>query len=50
MPQYPRAALRALRWCGRPDLESQALLTLPVTALSFVGQQVFVFGGAAKRS
>jgi putative flippase GtrA len=37
------AALRALQWCGLPDLESQALLTLPIAALSFVGQQVFVF-------
>lgn len=44
------AALRVLRWCGLPDLESQALLTLPIAALSFVGQQVFVFGDEAKRS
>ena len=44
------AALRALRWCGLPDLESQALLTLPIAALSFVGQQAFVFGGAVRPS
>jgi len=35
-----------LRWCGLPDLESQALLTLPIAAVSFVGQQRFVFGSA----
>ncbi len=40
-------ALRALRWCGLPDLESQALLTLPIAAVSFLGQQRFVFGPAA---
>ena len=37
-------ALQALRWCGLPDLESQALLTLPIAALSFLGQHRFVFG------
>jgi putative flippase GtrA len=40
------AALRLLQWCGLPDLEAQALLTLPVAAVSFVGQQRFVFGAA----
>lgn len=39
-------ALRGLRWCGLPDLVSQALLTLPIAALSFLGQQRFVFGPA----
>jgi putative flippase GtrA len=37
-------ALFALRQCGLPDLESQALLTLPIAALSFLGQRRFVFG------
>jgi putative flippase GtrA len=41
------AALRALRWCGLPDLVSQALLTLPIAAVSFIGQRRFVFGAAA---
>jgi putative flippase GtrA len=40
------AALRLLQWCGLSDLEAQALLTLPVAAVSFVGQQHFVFGAA----
>lgn len=38
------AALRALRWCSLPDLESQALLTLPIAVISFLGQHRFVFG------
>jgi len=38
------AALRALRWYGIPALEAQALLTLPIAAISFIGQQTFVFG------
>lgn len=37
-------ALRALRWCSLPDIESQALLTLPIAAVSFFGQRLFVFG------
>jgi putative flippase GtrA len=41
------ATLRALRWCGLPDLGSQALLTLPIAAMSFIGQRRFVFGPAA---
>ena len=44
------AALRTLRWCGLPDLESQALLVLPIAALSFLGQQTFVFEQATKPS
>ncbi len=40
------AALRVLRWCGLHDLESQALLTLPIAAVSFLCQQRFVFGQA----
>jgi len=36
--------LRALQWCGLPDLVSQALLTLPMAAAAFLGQQTFVFG------
>jgi putative flippase GtrA len=35
--------LRALRRYGLPDLESQALLTLPIAAISFFGQQKLVF-------
>jgi putative flippase GtrA len=38
------AALSALRWCGLADLDSQALLTLPIAAISFLGQHIFVFG------
>ena len=38
------SALFALRRWGLPDLESQALLTLPIAALSFLGQRRFVFG------
>lgn len=37
-------ALRALRWYGLPDLESQALLVFPIAIVSFLGQQAFVFG------
>jgi putative flippase GtrA len=40
------ATLRLLQWSGLADLEAQALLTLPVAAVSFVGQQRFVFGAA----
>jgi putative flippase GtrA len=40
------SALFALRLYGLPDLESQALLTLPIAALSFLGQRRFVFGRA----
>lgn len=40
------AALRALRWYGLPDLVSQSLLTLPIAAVSFVGQRRFAFGPA----
>jgi putative flippase GtrA len=40
------AALRLLQWCGLPGLGAQALLTLPVAAVSFAGQQRFVFGAA----
>jgi putative flippase GtrA len=38
------AALRTLRRYGLPDLESQAFLTLPIAAMSFLGQRTFVFG------
>jgi putative flippase GtrA len=38
------SALFALRRCGLPDLESQGFLTLPIAALSFLGQRRFVFG------
>jgi len=37
------AALRTLRRYGLSDLESQALLTLPIAAMSFLGQRTFVF-------
>jgi putative flippase GtrA len=40
------SALFALRLYDLPDLESQALLTLPIAALSFLGQRRFVFGRA----
>ncbi len=39
-------ALDVLRRFGLPDLGSQALLTLPVAAVSFFGQQRFVFGAS----
>jgi putative flippase GtrA len=42
------AALLALRGCGLAELEAQALLTLPIAAVSFLGQQSFVFGPASK--
>jgi putative flippase GtrA len=38
------AALRGLQWSGLPDLESQALLTLPMATVAFIGQRLFVFG------
>jgi putative flippase GtrA len=38
------AALRALRQCGLADIESQAMLAVPVAAVSFLGQKAFVFG------
>jgi len=37
-------ALGGLRWFGLSDLGSQALLTVPIAAISFLGQQRFVFG------
>ena len=37
-------ALRMLRRYGVAELEAQAILTLPVAALSFIGQRRFVFG------
>jgi putative flippase GtrA len=37
------AALEILRWCGLTDLASQAFLTLPIAALSFVCQRRYVF-------
>ena len=37
------AALRTLRQCGLADLESQAMLALPVAVMSFLGQRTFVF-------
>jgi putative flippase GtrA len=40
------AALLGLRSCGLSDPGAQALLTLPIAALSFLGQQRFVFGRA----
>ncbi len=39
-------ALYALRRYGMPDLVVQAILTLPVAAISFVGQRRYVFGRA----
>jgi putative flippase GtrA len=36
-------ALNILRWCGLTDLSSQALLTLPIAALSFICQRRYVF-------
>jgi len=36
-------ALRALHGIGVPELQAQALLTLPIAALSFFGQRAFVF-------
>ena len=42
------AALRALVGLGLSELQGQALLALPVAALSFAGQRLFVFGPAAK--
>jgi putative flippase GtrA len=41
-------ALRGLRSCGLTDLGAQALLTLPIAAISFVGQQKFVFAPVAR--
>ena len=40
------SALQVLRWCSLPDLEAQALLTLPIAAISFLGQKSFVFDQA----
>jgi putative flippase GtrA len=37
------ATLRTLRATGLPELAAQALLILPIAALSFLGQKVFVF-------
>lgn len=39
--------LRALRDLGVPDLQAQALIALPLAAVSFLGQMLFVFGPAA---
>jgi hypothetical protein len=39
-------ALAGLEWAGFSVLWSQALLTLPIAAISFLGQQRFVFGAA----
>ncbi len=36
-------ALRVLRTFGLPDLESQAILTMPIAVLSFLCQRRFVF-------
>jgi putative flippase GtrA len=36
-------SLRTLHSLGLPELQAQALLTLPLAALSFVGQRLFVF-------
>ena len=41
-------ALRALQDLGLSELLAQALLVLPVAALSFVGQKVLVFESQAK--
>jgi putative flippase GtrA len=38
------AALRGLLWYGVPPLWAQALLTLPIAAVSFIGQRTLVFG------
>ena len=37
-------SLRMLVSCGLSLLAAQALLTLPIAAVSFLGQQMFVFG------
>ena len=37
------SALRALHWTGLNDLRSQALLVLPLAAISFAAQRTFVF-------
>ncbi len=42
------AALLGLRGCGLSDLVAQALLTLPIAAISFLGQQSFVFAAATR--
>jgi putative flippase GtrA len=41
------ASLSLLRRLGLSDLAAQALLTLPMAAVSFLGQKTFVFGTAA---
>jgi len=41
-------ALSLLRRCGLPELGGQALLTLPIAGLSFLGQQTFVFVPSAE--
>lgn len=35
-----------LHGLGMPKLEAQALLVLPIAAVSFLGQRAFVFGPA----
>lgn len=37
------AVLMLLHWCGLPDLESQAILILPIAGIAFLGQRDFVF-------
>jgi len=42
------AALRALHSIGMHDLVSQALLVVPLAALSFLGQSTFVFNASSE--
>lgn len=44
------AALRGLLAFGFAELPAQALLALPVAALSFVAQKLFVFAPAARQA
>jgi putative flippase GtrA len=44
------AALRALLWYGVPPLWAQALLILPIAAVSFIGQRAFVFAKLASQA
>ena len=41
------AVLRMLLGFGIPELQAQALLAIPLAAVSFLGQRAFVFGPAA---
>jgi len=43
-------ALRLLHGFGFPPLSAQGLLVLPVAALSFLGQRIFVFSLPAERA